>query len=67
MSDRALGLIKALAEEHFDDYLIVVSRNGEIKDCYSGAVSAYGMASLVKKDISKFWGSTPSRPEEYEL
>lgn len=67
MNNNALNLMRALAEEHFEEFLIVVAKDGEVKDLYSGAISAYGMASLVKKDISKFWGSMPNRPEEQEL
>lgn len=50
-----LNKVKALVGERFDDYLIVVSSNGNIFSLYKNKTSAFGMASMVVQDINHDW------------
>ncbi len=51
----ALNKLRAVAGEHFDDYLLVVSVKGDVFSLYKGKVSAFGMASMVCQDINHDW------------
>lgn len=53
--DAILDKLKTIAGEHFDDYLLVVSKDKMIWNTYSSRVSAYGMASMVVHDINQDW------------
>lgn len=50
-----LNKMKALAGEHFDDYLLVVCKDGDVLSCYKSKCSAFGMASMVASDIGHDW------------
>lgn len=53
-----LNQIKAIASEHFTDYLIVVMDDEHgVFDTYSRRVAAHGLASMVSKDIEADWQS----------
>ena len=51
----ALNKIKAVVGEHFDDYLIVVSKDGDVYSLYKAKCSAFGLASMVTQDINHDW------------
>ena len=51
-----LKKMQAMAEEHFDDYLIIVKRKNESPwRAYSDATQAFGMASMVCTEINQRW------------
>lgn len=50
-----LEKLKSIAGEHFDDYLLVVSKDKMIFNTYNSRVAAYGMASMVVHDINQDW------------
>lgn len=49
--------LKSFASEHFDDYLIVVIKDGNIYNTCKSKCSAYGMACMTLGDIQKAWNS----------
>ncbi len=53
-----LDLLRDIAEEHFDDYLLIVTKDKKVYKTFKSNVSAYGMASLVKSDIRQDWSET---------
>lgn len=61
-----LNQIRALAEEHFDDFLIVVVKDGDVHDTYSSRLTAMGMIKMVEKDINKSWGKWSDHRESDE-
>lgn len=50
-----LDRIKAIVGEKFDDYLIVVVKEGDIFSTYKSRVAAYGMCTMTKDDIDDYW------------
>ncbi len=50
-----LNKIRAIAGEHFDDYLIVVCKDGDVFSSYKAKCSAFGMALMVVQDINHDW------------
>lgn len=50
--------MRAIAEEHFDGYLMVVSKDAMIWNTYSSKTVAHGMAAMVKSDIKQDWKKT---------
>ena len=66
--NKKLDHIRALAEEHFDDFLVVGTKDGEVYDTYSSAITARGMCRLVALDIDRFWSRwSDSRGGEEDL
>lgn len=53
--NKKLNVMRAIAEEHFDDFLIVVIKDGDVHDTYSSRVSAMGMVKMVETDIKRSW------------
>ena len=51
----SLERMKSIAGEHFDNYLIVVQKNGQSFHNYSSKTTAYGMAAFVMQDIGHDW------------
>ena len=49
--------IAALATEHFDDVLIVVTRGKERYDFFTSEDGAHGKAAFISSKISRRWWS----------
>lgn len=58
--DQVLSNLRALVGEHFDDYLVVVSKNGDVFTIYKSKCAAFGMASMVAQDINHAWWTNRS-------
>lgn len=63
-TQKKLDELKALASEHFDDYLIVVCKDDKIWETYKRQTSAYGMAKRVFGDIKKIWKKMGQNAED---
>lgn len=50
-----LTRLKDIAVEHFDEYLLIVSKDGQVWNTYKSKCSAHGMASMVISDIHRDW------------
>ena len=50
-----LNKVRAIVGEHFDDFLIVVAKDGEVYSSYKAKCSAFGMASMIVSDINHSW------------
>lgn len=50
-----LSKIKAIIGERTDDYLVVVSIDGDLFSLYKTKTAAFGMASMVVQDINHDW------------
>lgn len=50
-----LEKIKAVVGERVDDYLVVVSIEGDVYSLYRTKTAAFGMASMVCHDINHDW------------
>ena len=51
----AMNRIKALAEEHFDDFVLIVGKGNNIWHMYNNGTSAFGMMAKVSQDIYQSW------------
>lgn len=47
--------IRAVVSERVDDYLVVVSIDGDLYTLYRTKTAAFGMASMVVQDINHDW------------
>lgn len=52
---KLLENIRAVIGERTDDYLIVISINGDLYSLYKTKTAAFGMASMVVQDINHDW------------
>lgn len=50
-----LDKLKDIAGEHFDGYLLIVTKDSKIWNTYSSKTSAFGMAAMVMSDIEQDW------------
>lgn len=50
-----LNKIRSLISEHFDEYLIVVTKGPKVYNCYKSKLSAMGMCRMVEQDIEDSW------------
>lgn len=55
MDNQVLNKLQAIASEHCDDYLIVLSKDGDLYSASKTKCSAYGMAQMVIGDIKDSW------------
>lgn len=53
--EAALAKLHMIAGEHFDDYLILVSKGTERLRCYKTEDGAHGKASFILSEINKKW------------
>lgn len=53
--ENQLNQIKAIVSEHFDEYLIVVSKGTGVYSSYKSKLSAMGMCKMVEQDIKLSW------------
>lgn len=49
--------IKDLADEHFEDYVIIVCRDNQTWHSYKNKLSAHGMCTLVSQGILQDWAN----------
>lgn len=54
-SPQVLQKMHDLAQEHFDDYLIVVMRDGKEWHTYKNKITAFGMASMISHEVNTKW------------
>lgn len=62
MNDK-LDKIKAIAGEHFDDYLLVLVKDGDVHTAYNSKIAAMGMATMVRNDIKQDWRTSRDNGE----
>lgn len=53
--EAALDKLKMIAGEHFDGYLLVVSKDSRVWTTYKNKTSALGMAVMVAEEIKEDW------------
>lgn len=58
-----LDQLKAIAGEHFDDYLLVVVKGASVHTTYKGKLAAMGMCKMVEHDIKKSWSNSDNSQE----
>lgn len=51
----AMQRIKALAEENFTDYILIVGKDKNMWSLYNKATSAYGLMAKVSQEIYQTW------------
>jgi len=59
--EEALQKIRMLVGEHFDGFLLVVSKNGQRWSTYKTDDEAFGMASFIVHTINKKWWESGNR------
>lgn len=64
LQDSTLNKLKDIASEHFDEYLLVVTKGGKIWNTYKSKCSAHGMASMILQDIHQDWSAGRSNVNE---
>lgn len=64
MVKNKLNQLKAIVSEHFDDYLIVVSKGSSVYNVYNSKLSAMGMCKMVENDIKNSWSEKEDSPVE---
>ncbi len=52
---KALDNVKAIAGEHFDNYLLVFMKDGQQYRTYNNSTVAFGMASFICGEVSQNW------------
>lgn len=53
--EKQLDQLRAIVGEHFDEYLIVVSKGPNTWTTYRNKLSAMGMCKMVENDIKLSW------------
>lgn len=61
--DPILKKLEAIAGEHFDDYLLVVTRGTQTWHTFNTAHAASGLASFVGQKVNKAWWSEDKNSE----
>lgn len=51
----------------FDNYLIVLSKGGDVWTKHSGKLSAMGMCKMVENDIKKSWNKDNDGPINFRF
>lgn len=51
----AMQRIRCLAEEHFDDFILIVGKDKDMWSFYNKGTSAYGMMAKVSQQIYQSW------------
>lgn len=62
-----LQKIKDIADEHFEDYVIIVMKNGQTWHTYKNKVSAHGACAMMMQGIQQDWFNNKQSVQEKNL
>lgn len=65
-TDVAMNKIKAIASEHFDDYVLIVTKDSNVWHTYNKKTAAFGMMTMIGQKIQQDWSCARSNDSAEE-